>query len=552
MPVLFIRDRNGGLLWEVWPGRAEIPPGAITEGATYILELHDCENASDADLLIDDIQLEALRSRQPCKAIWKWPVGFHAGIVEVVLRLPRGGAQRFSITTDPDLRKLTRNDFDSMVREVLEDTFALFSLGSFRRGIASRPRNRPPPLARLEFLRSRIDEILEAVTAIGRSPRNFLTADTKTVPARCAARASGLEILKSFRSGAILSEQVQPSRLPVSLRGKLPARITVRDRRSSVDIAEHRQIKACLQLWADWMANIADVLAARREFDDVDARTTAMNWASRARRIAKQLSAETSSGFLSDVGHTVPTLRMSALFRSDPRYHRFYRLWQDINLGLAAVFGDFLNMPLARTYELYELWCYLRLLRAAVEEYRVHDVEIGTLFQRDPAGAVTITTGTVSIEVGAGRALAFKRQYREYWIDPYREGSFSRTMIPDIVVADAPAESGNRQLIVLDAKYRIGESLNDALKSIHMYRDALVQEDGGGQVSGIVKGAYLLTPHIPTLGSRFEETPLPARLFHPLYRDKFHFGIVTLRPGMDTSEVRACLRSIMSDFANHT
>ena len=60
---------------------------------------------------------------------------------------------------------------------------------------------------------------------------------------------------------------------------------------------------------------------------------------------------------------------LSALFRRDPAYRRFYRLWQDMNLGLAAVFGDFLQMPLARTYDLYELWCFLRLARAAAEEY---------------------------------------------------------------------------------------------------------------------------------------------------------------------------------------
>ena len=68
-------------------------------------------------------------------------------------------------------------------------------------------------------------------------------------------------------------------------------------------------------------------------------------------------------------GDAPPRLMLSAMFRNDPAYRRFFRLWQDMNLVIAAVFGDFLNMPLARTFELYELWCFLRLVRAAAEEF---------------------------------------------------------------------------------------------------------------------------------------------------------------------------------------
>ena len=73
------------------------------------------------------------------------------------------------------------------------------------------------------------------------------------------------------------------------------------------------------------------------------------------------------------------------MFRNDPAYRRFFRLWQDMNLGIAAVFGDFLGMPLARTFELYEPWCFLRLVRAAAEEYGHEGVDVGDLFVKPPA-----------------------------------------------------------------------------------------------------------------------------------------------------------------------
>lgn len=525
-----------------------MPPGAVREGASYLFELRECDNALEADLLIDDLPAEALRSRQSRVARWRWQPGFHAGMVEAVLRVPGAGSRRFEVTTDPDLRKLTRDDFDAMVRELLEDTFALFSLSAFRKGIARQPGNRPPPLARLEFLRSRANEIAETVAAIGKAPRHFLRAEEVTVPAHRAARATGPEIIKSFRSGAIRHETVSPSRLPPALSGRLPAQIKLRQRRNSVDIPEHRQMKACLNSWAAWLGCVADVLARMGAADSQEITTTAGAWAARTRQVGRRLAEAAATPFLSEAGGGLPQLQMSALFRRDPAYLRFYRLWQDMNLGLAALFGDFLNMPLARTYELYELWCFLRLLRAAAEEYGPAGVDLNPLFNADAAGGVTLAAGAVTVPAGGGNVLCFQRQYREYWIEPDGQGSFSRTMVPDVVLARTGPGPQARRVIVLDAKYRIDEGLNEALNSIHTYRDALVRESaGGGDTEGIVTAAYLLTPHVPDLDTDFKATPVPGRLFHPQYREKFRFGAVTLRPGMRLSELRDCLKTIVVD-----
>ena len=104
-------------------------------------------------------------------------------------------------------------------------------------------------------------------------------------------------------------------------------------------------------------------------------------------------------------------------------------------------------------------------------------------------------------------------------------------------------------MIVLDAKYRINDGLNEALNTIHTYRDALVQEVQSGQVEGIVTAAYLLTPHVPVLGTDFQKTAMPGRLFHPEYRELFRFGALTRRPGMSADELQASLRTLVEDAA---
>lgn len=547
MTALYIQDENGGPAWQVWPSPDPVPLGAVREGASYLFELRDNDAAQDIDLFIDDTPVDALRCRQPRMAKWRWQPGFHAGVVEVVLSIPESGRHSFDITTDPDLRKLTRDDFDTMVREILEDTFALFSLSSFRKGIARESGSKPPPLARLEFLRSRADEIVKAVEGIARSPRHFLQSEEITVPAHRARRATGPEIIKSFRSGAIRTETVKPSRLPAMLNGCLPSHITLRQRRNSVDIPEHRQIKACLRSWSAWLSSVAETLEKNGRTADSENESAMSSWAVRTRHIARRLSNSSSTGFMTQVSEGPALLRMSSLFRSDPAYRRFYRLWQDMNLGLAALFGDFLQMPLARTYELYELWCFLRLLRAALEEYGSDGVDLNSLFVSDAADRVTITAGAINVPVGTDKIFSFQRQYKEFWKEPDGKGSFSRTMIPDVVIAGSLPDKPNRYVIVLDAKYRINSGLNEALSSIHTYRDALVQEAADGQIAGVVTAAYLLTPYIPHLKTDYRTTPVPGRLFHPLYREAFRFGAVTLRPGMSTNDLKACLKTIITD-----
>jgi len=547
MSALFIRSDGPGAAWRIWPDPEPVLPGCIHETGNYVFELRDSDGAATAELLVDGAPLEALRSLTPGLARWRWAPGFHAGTVEAELRLSGKASRRFEITTDADLRKLTRDDFDAMVREILDDSFALFSLSSFRKAVARGSGNRPPAIARLEFLRSRVGELEAVVAAIARSPRRMLTAEEIVLPYHRANRATAPEILRSLRSGRVLREAGTPLRLPAPLGGFLPERIRVRRRLSSLDLPEHRQMAACIRSWAAWLSAAAELLARTRPADDPERRQDALSWAVRCRQLSRRVARLGNAAPFTDIGDAPPKLALTALFRNDPVYRRFYRLWQDMNLGIAAVFGDFLNLPLARTFELYELWCFLRLVRVGAETFGPEGLEIRDLFLSDAAGGLTIRAGAATVPVGSGWSLCFQKQYREFWIEPDGQGSYSRTMTPDVVVGHDGDAPGTGRLIVLDAKYRIDQGLNDALSSIHTYRDALVREAGSGETEAIVTAAYLLTPHVPVLKEGYRETPMPGRLFHPAYRAGFRFGAVTLRPGMTQIEIAAALRLIVAD-----
>ena len=547
MAVLGIRDERTGDFWQILPFAAPIPAGRVSEAGSYVFELKEVDEAAVADLLVDDAPLEALRATQPGTARWRWSPGFHAGTVEAELRLPGRGSRRFEIVTDPDLRKLTRNDFDSMVREILEDTLDLFAYSSFGKGVDRRVGGPLPEIARLEFLRSRVAELEGAARAIARRPRRVLTADKTVVPYHRAGRATGQEVVRSLRSGRLLSAGSVAARLPAVLKGVVPERVGLRATRRSLDLVEHRQMAACLRAWSAWLEAVAERLHRHSTPDDPDTQRSRHGWAVRCRRLARRLSRLGELEPFAEAGRAGPGLMLSAVFRNDPAYRRFYRLWQDMKLGIAAVFGDFLRMPLARTFELYELWCFLRLVRAAIAEYGTEGLDVQAVFQKTEAGGITLRGGPLPVPVGSGWKLCFQKSYREYWSEPSGRGSFSRVLRPDVAMGQE-ADSEPAWLIVLDAKYRLADALNQALNSIHTYRDALVQEAQTGP-KRIVKAAYLLTPHLPDLDAQQEytKTAMPGRLFHPAYRRNFRFGAVTLRPGMKEDELRKVLRMIVED-----
>lgn len=533
--------RDAARAVRVWPDPEAAAPGLIAEAGEHLFVLSGAPGAAAADLLIDDAPLEALRAPRADAALWRWSPGFHAGEVECRLRLP-GAAHDFLVVTDPAERKLTRDAFDTMVREVLEDTFALFALSPFRKGVARGAGRRPPPIARLEYLRTRIPHIIQTVSAIAAHPRRILRAEDEATPVWRAARATAPEVLKSFRSGRLERETGAP-RLPPALRGHLPAVIRRRVRRSSLDIPAHRQMKASLEAWARWLEGVAGLLVARMSADPDEGHAQRL-WAARARRMARHLRTLLQLPLFEGLGPDRPQPDAAPIWRGDPQYRRFAALHRDFSRGIAEVFGDFLQMPLARTFDLYELWSYLRLVRAAVDRFGAEEVDVSGLFE---AGAgITLAAGQAVVRIpAAGIALCFQRRYREFWIEKDGRGSFSREMRPDVAIENLPGAP--ERLIVLDAKYRIGTGLNDALASAHMYRDALVGADAEGAVRRIVGAAYLLSPDAPAVAGDWAGAVMPGRLFHPAYRAAFRFGAVTLTPGMSAAEIGLALAAILRD-----
>jgi hypothetical protein len=500
----------------------EIPPGVIQENACHVLELTDLDNPDGASLEIEGVAPKALRNPSPRTAKWEWAVGFHAGTVELDA-MGDGRSFRTTAVLDPDLRKLSRADFELMVFECLEDLEKVFALSRTRLGLDKGDRR--PPLARLEFLRSRLPALERAVRRIIAQPHRKLEPITHLVRIQKARGITGLDLARSMRYGPHLhiGDRV------------LPGMVSSRRKESCVDTSENRSVKAFLVRWTGWLDRATVSFGLDSKGDDAEATGARKIWARRCGQMSARMRRMLSDPFFSEIGNHPSSSEGSAVFRCVGGYQQFGKIRRDMNRGLAAIVGHWLDMPIARTWELYELWVFLRLARACLTS---SDGNVTIQGVEDLGGQAILPDTSFGITIRQGLQIVFQRKYREYWKATDHQGSFSREMIPDVAITIGQGEV--QSLLVLDAKYRVNQGINDALSSIHTYRDALVEETTTG-IRNIVQGAYLVSPHLPPdfRSDWKDEGDVANRVFHPDYRQKFRFGAVTMRPG-STSIADAC------------
>ena len=546
------RARPGppGLEYEVYPARQSTPVGEIVEGASVVFRLRA---ANDVDIFqvaleVNDEVLArvALSSHE---AEWEWRIGFHAGFARVRLSGVARSVVELEVETDAVQAKLTREEYARMVGDILTDTLALVALSGHRVGVGRGTQS--IGIAKLEFLQNAFERIDAAVREIDQTPWLKLERDVVDVPIGRSRGITGLGLAAAARSGRM--EAVgDPARLTAPVRrlaeqlgGQLPPTIPRRVAREQVRRREHEDMLAVLHMWSSFLQSAGRGLAALPE-NRVTPAVIRMrrDVAAMLVRIRRLQELPLFAGIEATRGS--PTA--SHIFRRVPPYRRFFKAYQDFRAGISEVEGDFLNVPVHRTYDLYEVWCFLRLAHAAAldagDEARWKDA---VREQLDETRLVLRLEG-LPLRFKS-YTLLFKQQYLEVWRpDGPGLGSLSFRMVPDIAI-EQMAGAGT-SVLILDAKYRIEAGLEDAVRSIHVYRDALVRATAGpGDTSFVraVNAAFVLTPQLTGVRGpedwRKERTP--AVFLRTAYRDTFRFGAVTFKPGVSVEDVRTVLEQLV-------
>jgi predicted component of viral defense system (DUF524 family) len=393
----------------------------------------------------------------------------------------------------------TKLDYATDYEEILDEVtvgaraLALEYLRATYRGGATTPERGATDLEWLTLVRNEVSRLERALRFVEQHPHRVLkrTIQLERVerigrPSRATVRA----IARGTGNGRFV--EIGPG---VRARAKLPTRRSV----ETLDTPEHRWLRQQLvdvqQRLGRIFSEVQAQLPRRGEERRHPRRAAELQEIMRLQeRLARLFEGEA----ISSATTAAPPDFASLTLLGRPGYREAYRALLTLRLGL-GVHGDDVELSVKDLDQLYEVWCFIRVVRLlsarATQPPRLSDV----IRPRTIGGLrVALRQGrrsAVELVLGATRLVVL-----------YNQGypGLTGTQKPDIVI-EVHHPGWPQMFIVFDAKYRLDASEEyvaafggpgapaDAVNALHRYRDAIVVAATSIMPAGrpVVKGAAL-------------------------------------------------------------
>ena len=460
-------------------------------------------------MLIDDAPLTPDRP-----GVWPWEPGFYAGEVEATLQDATGACRgRWRLDVSPDGRKLGRDDFERMLKDICEHDPSL-ALGTepARRQFGALGEHQNPIV---EFLRLRYHaaDIEQSLRALLEEPLRSLRTRRRLLPPHLVRRADRRTARAGLRQPALLVAigAVQPEAVPA---------FTERPVADVPDVTYHydnppnrcllyalrallrRYESLCNRLKTDATTDSSETITGIkvrwpewRKFLDTFRRK--LKTVERRRPFPEVTKAEVTAAGLNAIA-------------AHPLYAQFWRVsWQALRRGIAGSEpADWLLLN--PTWEIYERWCFLQLsewLKGLLPE----DMNWR---ESTPSGTERQLKGESS--EGAVVRLHLQRTFGSSENTPEEFWSISRERHPDIVLDWQCGD--NVGFLVFDAKYRVTRAgVLDAMESAHIYNDSLRMNQEKPIASVLITPAHTETPWLEI----------------PKFFDEHRSGVLPLHPDLE-------------------
>lgn len=352
-----------------------------------------------------------------------------------------------------------------------------------------------PTLAEwVSLLKGYFEQFVRTAGAVIKNPRFHLKPVVRRTDAGRARRVDERALARRIRRPVSRGAGCAPSGV------RLPSRVPEVRRRTTFDNPENRYFKyLLLQTLRTLNAVVvaegagdedAELSAEHRFFVELRPHIQSMT-----RRVQRLLKAP----FLEEVGARPLDSRIPAVLSIHPAYSAFVQTARLLNSGLSLQGGP-LQIGLKDIAQLYEYWCFLRLVRLFRESFQLEQQSIVQL--RHLRLGVALAKGREASltfrDANSGRKLCLM-------YNPTFTGLPTVPQRPDAVIQF----TSEQRMHILDAKYRlaydddyrrryggVGPMIED-INTMHRYRDAIVLPNpiGRGELRrGVVRSAVVLFP----------------------------------------------------------
>lgn len=505
--------------YELEKGKApDIPPCVLRERGSY-----EIEYTGDGwpELFLSGAKMErAYVEVHAERSTIRWHIDIeeHAGLVLLELAdRERVGSWELDVAPHPG--KLGRDVYYEMLEDLNSKCEGIVIETGHGSACLEEQGSNGPLLTVFLSLKTYFSALERAFSAIKCDPQKILIAERnmkKISQARCADRRT---LLYVTGKPDILSA-LKPGRSTYSTPDSDPL-IDLPRKNQTYDTPANRYVLEVLNRITRVSDNIKKgILSYIKGNSDPIIKSRLNRWAEETDVFLGRASIMKKAFFLKGVDPSPPDTAAMMTIKGHPVYSRFETISRKILNPLANLGSDLSRANLRSTWQVYEYWVFFRLaflIKKAFPHLSWTSLSI------NQSGIICVLPDGIKLR-GRGEGIEIELTYQRKF-NSIREGvevngfgSISKMLIPDYLLKIKTKSF--EKILILDAKYRTSrDSINEALRDIHVYRDAIRESLS---LSGAA-GAYIITPGCKDDLIYFKDS----------YRERYKFGgfIFTLGDG---------------------
>lgn len=476
-------------LWDVERGWVLFIEAYIREGTEYKLRYF----GERVDVRLQGVPLPFFKQENGFHATFHAP--FQSGVLHVYIN-----GHFFETYIYPDARKLTEEQYSIMLEEILSEASSCFQLNGLEMKVSVSGRTRQIQWTQWSYIAQSFQRLRQIFSKIKDQPFRRLEKHPVISKRGKIQRAENATLRWLDQKG----------------HGKaIPINVLNIKTSETLNVYENQVIKQQLK----------DLYQLLRKYEAIEHGNVARN----SRKFRMVVQSWLNSPFLNEVMENEGPYTITQKFRKHPVYRLWYQWFERLYKHKREGVGFDYPIPLKDTFDLYEMWCYMRIVKILREAGFVMDSN--GLFRTNKDGIfLNLAKNRESlIRLNGQVSLYFQRSY-QYNSKNYH--TFTQMMIPDIVL------EGKNGIIIFDPKYRIPDNLGTALGEMHKYRDGIIHRETGKRA---VQEVYILTPTKEIEGMRY---------FQDDFYERYKMGAIQMIPGVDDDCVKSMVIAFVEELMN--
>ncbi len=393
----------------------------------------------------------------------------------------------------PDQRKMTTEHYEQMLKDILKEGSVCFQLEGLDKDVKASGRINTPSYLQWQYIKNNIFHLRTIFRLIKEKPLRLLQREERLLKREHVKSVSQRTITWTERNGERYGWT--PKKMPNQILSNVTNE-TYNRYENEVIVAQLYELRKLLIEYKN--AGYPEIQQEAERF---------LDW----------ITAWKNSSFLQGVKPFRGTLVTSQSFRKHPFYKAWFKWFVELYNFQDVTFDMKQKLSLKETYEIYEIWVYLQLVKTMRELNFIENYKGLFVYEEERFFLALAKHRESKIKLKNGGFLTFQRVIQNN-SNPFY--SFTQRMIPDITLEYSD------QMFIFDPKYRVDQNIPHALAEMHKYRDGIISRSTNEKV---VKEAFIVTP---TQGEFSEE----KNFYSSAYHKKYKMGAIKMTPGQEVAE----------------